>query len=109
MPDYVEWFVNREKQYDGFQRMLAGGTPKRIMCVRDQQDTGKSWLIQRLRHHCDEHQIPAVHVDFRDRQPHDYLSLVRLARDQIDPQRFAELTLAINQGTSLQITVASDS
>lgn len=105
--EYIEWFVNREKQFDGFKKMLAGETPKQVMIVEDKPDMGKTWLVQRLRHHCIEQKVPTLHVDFRDRLPHDYLSLVRMARDQIGAADFNDLTAAINQATTVQIGVAT--
>ncbi|MEK7327051.1 MAG: hypothetical protein AAB217_17550 [Chloroflexota bacterium] len=106
MPDYVDWFVNREKQYQGFQKMLARETPKTIMLVEAPADMGKTWLIQKVRHHCEQASIPALHVDFRDRRPHDYLSLVRLARDQMGAQYFNLLTTTINSFTGVNITLS---
>ena len=107
MPDYIDWFVNREKQYQGFQKMLAGETPKTVMLVEAPADMGKTWLIQRMRHHCAEHGVPTMHVDFRDRRPHDYLSLVRLARDQMGAEYFNPLTAAINNFTSVNVKISS--
>lgn len=104
MPDYLDWFVNREKQFQGFQKLVARETPKTVMLIEDQPEMGKTWVIQKMRHHCSKDTVPAMFVDFRDRRPHDYLSLVRLARDQIGPEFFNELTATINRFTSVNIT-----
>jgi len=105
MPDYVDWFVNREKQYQGFQKMLAGETTRSIMLVEAPADMGKTWLIQRMRHLCEEQKIPSVFVNFRDRRAHDYLSLVRVARDQVGSDAFNHLTQTINNFTSVNINI----
>jgi hypothetical protein len=107
MPDYVDWFVNREKQFQGFLKMLARETPKTIMLIEAPGDMGKSWLIHKMRHYCLENQIATAHVDFRDRHPYDYLSLVRLARDQMGPLAFNQLTQIINSFTSVNLTLAT--
>lgn len=92
MPDYVDWFVNRKKQFQGFLKMLARETPKSIMLIKAPADMGKTWLLQKMRHHCAGNGVPVVYVDFRDRRPYDYLSLVRLARDQMGGGYFNPLT-----------------
>ena len=88
MPYYVDWFVDREKQFQGFLKMLARETPKSIMLVEAPADMGKTWLLQKMRHHCAGNGVPVLYVDFRDRRPYDYLSLVRLARDQMGGGHF---------------------
>jgi len=107
MTEYVDWFVNREKQRRGFLKMLADETPKRIMLVEAPQKMGKTWLIQRMRHECRIREVPVAHFDFRDRLPWDYLTIVRQARDDLDPAAFNYLTQVINQstGTSAQINI----
>lgn len=105
MTDYLSWFVNREKQYQGFLKMLAGETTKTVMMIESQADMGKTWVVQRMRVYCDEHAIPVMHVDFRDRRPYDYLALVRLARDQMGPEAFVKLTETINNFTGVNINI----
>jgi len=73
----------REKQHQGFQKIVARQTPKSVILVEAAADMSKSWLIQRMRHHNQETNVPIVHMDFRDRRPHDYLSLARLAREDL--------------------------
>jgi hypothetical protein len=108
VPDYVDWFVNRTKQYQGFCKMLARETPKAVMLIEAPADMGKTWVVQRMRHHCEEENVPVMHVDFRDRRPHDYLSLVRLARDQLGAGYFNPLTATINSFTGVKITLANE-
>jgi hypothetical protein len=109
MPDYVDWFVNREKQYQGFQKMLAGETSRSIMLVEAPSDMGKTWLIQRMRHFCEEQKVASVYVNFRDRRAHDYLSLVRVARDQLGAELFNHLTQTINNFTNVNINIVGGS
>jgi len=107
MTEYVDWFVNREKQRRGFLKMLAGETPKRIMLVEAKEKMGKTWLIQRMRHECRVRNIPVAHFDFRDRLPWDCLTIVREARDDLNPAAFNYLTQVINHltGASAQINI----
>lgn len=109
MPEHVNWFVNRAKQFLGFQKMLARETPKAIMLIEAPAEMGKTWLIQRMCHHCHQNDIPAMHIDFRDRRAHDYLSLVRLARDQMGACYFNPLTEIINKFTSLNVSITIES
>jgi len=109
VPEYVDWFVNRAKQYLGFQKMLARETPKAIMLIEAPAEMGKTWLIQKMRHHCDQNRIPAMHVDFRDRRAYDYLALVRRGRDQLGAQFFNPLTEVINQFTATEINITIES
>jgi hypothetical protein len=109
MPDYVDWFVDRTKQFLGFQKMLARETPKAVMVIEAPAEMGKTWLIQNMRHHCRQNDVPVMHADFRDRQPYDYLSLVRRARDQMGAHYFNPLTEVINKFTSLDINIAVES
>jgi hypothetical protein len=108
MPDYEDWFVNREKEYQGFIKMLARQTPKTIMLIKAPAEMGKTWLIQKMRAHCRQ-SVPVMHVDFRDRWAHDYLSLVRLTRDQMGAQHFNPLTETINKFTSLEVNIVLES
>lgn len=109
MPDYEDWFVNREKQYQGFIKMLARQTPKTVMLIEAPAEMGKTWLIQKMRAHCRQQSVPVMHVDFRDRRAHDYLSLVRLTRDQMGAQHFNPLTETINKFTSLEVNIVLES
>jgi hypothetical protein len=109
MPDYEEWFVNREKQYQGFLKMLARETPKTTMLVEAPAEMGKTWLIHKMRAHCRQRNVTAMHVDFRERRAHDYLSLVRLTRDQMGARYFNPLTEVINKFTSLDVNITLES
>lgn len=108
MTEYVEWFVNRDKQRIGFLKMLAKETPKQIMMVEAPTEMGKTWLIQRLRHECQVRSVPVVHFDFRDRLPWDYLTILRQVRDQVGASHFNPLTEVINNATGVNIQLSTE-
>jgi hypothetical protein len=107
MADPLEWFVDRLKQLQGFQKMLQGGTDKCIMIVRAPTGMGKSWLVQRMRAECTAGHHPTLYIDFRDRRPYDYLTLVRAARDQMGAAAFNSLTQTINELTGVNIHLST--
>jgi hypothetical protein len=108
MSEYVEWFVNREKQRKGFLKMLARETPKQIMMVDAPTEMGKTWLIQRLRHECQVRGVPVAHFDFRDRLPWDYLTILRQVRDQVGAAYFNPMTEVINNATGINIQLSTE-
>ena len=107
MADPMEWFVNRLKQLQGFQKMLRGETDKCIMAIRAPAEMGKSWLIQRMRQECGAANLPTLYIDFRDRRPYDYLTIVRTARDQMGATAFNTLTQTINELTGVNIQLST--
>jgi hypothetical protein len=107
MKEYIAWFVNREKQTTGFVKMLNRETEKAIMAVEAPSEMGKTWAIQHMRHECSLRQTPNAHFDFRDRQPWDYLSIVRQARDQMGATHFNLLTQTINESTGVNIQLTT--
>ena len=111
MADPMEWFVNRLKQLQGFQKMTRGETDKCIMAIRAPAEMGKSWLIQRMRQECGAANLPTLYIDFRDRRPYDGLTIVRTARDQMGAAAFNALTQTINDltGVNIQLSVSSTS
>jgi len=106
MADPMEWFVNRVKQLVGFEKMLRGETDKCIMAIQAPAEMGKTWLIQRLRRECAANNLPTLHIDFRDRRPYDYLTIVRAARDQMGAAAFNMLTQTINELTGVNVQLA---
>jgi hypothetical protein len=102
---YVDWFVDRQKQYKGFLKMVSRETPKQIMFVEAEADMGKTWLIQRLRHECRSQEIPVAHFDFLGRRPLDYLAMVRHARDELGPIHFNPMTESINAATGVTVQI----
>jgi hypothetical protein len=108
MKEYVAWFVDREKQTQGFLKMLRGETgDKTIMAIEAPAEMGKTWTVQRMRHECSVQGVPNAHFDFRDRQPWDYLAIVRQARDQMGAPHFNLLTQTINESTGVNIQLSS--
>jgi hypothetical protein len=108
MKEYVAWFVDREKQTQGFLKMLRGETgDKTIMVIQAPAEMGKTWTVQRMRHECSLQQAPSAHFDFRDRRPWDYLALVRQARDQMGAPHFNALTQTINASTGVNIQLTT--
>ena len=105
MSKYVDWFVDRQKQYKGFLKMISRGTPKQIMFVEAQVDMGKTWLVQRLRHECRAQQIPVAHFDFSGKRPLDDLAMVRHARDELGAAHFNPMTERINAATSVTVQI----
>jgi hypothetical protein len=107
MPNYVDWFVDRNKQVDGFLKMVSRDTDRAIMVIDAPSEMGKTWLIQKMRHHCETNNIPVMHIDFRDRREYDYLSLVRFTRDQIGGNYFNQLTAVINTFTGVNVSLTT--
>lgn len=107
MSNLNDWFVNRLKQIDGFSKMLARQTPKQIMVIEVPAELGKSWTLQRLHYDCHCQNVVVALVDFRDRQPWDYLLLTRQLRDQLGSEHFNLLTTLINQSTAININLTT--
>lgn len=82
-------FVDQEKKFRGFQKLLEPATRQSVMLIEAPQDMGKSWLIGKMQRHCLqlEGKLPVASIDFRNpRQIHeiqDYLGLVRFIRDRL--------------------------
>ncbi|MCP4422084.1 MAG: hypothetical protein GY805_36185 [Chloroflexi bacterium] len=95
------YFVNQERKFLGFQKLLRPETRQAVMLIQATKDMGKTWLAGRMQHHCQELTValPAVYVDFRNpkQEHHDFLGLVRLIRQQINqPAYFNQLNEIIN-------------
>ena len=61
-------WVNREEELAQFQQMLAGETPKRLLRILDDGERGKTWLLRRIHHDCQQRGTPAVLLDFDERR-----------------------------------------
>jgi hypothetical protein len=101
-------FVDRERKYRGFQKLLQPSTRQAIMIIEAPKDMGKTWVIGKMRLHCQEPDVnlPVAQIDFRNpRQLHeiqDFLGLVRLLRDELDaPDHFQDLNATISQFTAV--------
>ena len=105
-------FVNQERKFLGFQKLLRSETRQAVMLIQATKDMGKTWLAGRMQHHCQEPAInlPAVYVDFRNpKQAHqDFLGLVRLIRQQLNqPAYFNQLNEIINSSSDTPLTAVS--
>ena len=100
-------FVDRERICDGFLDMLAGRSEKQIMLLQSPGGMGKSWLVAKLMHECSRQSpgMPYAALDFKDGQAHDYLSIVRRARDDLGAANFNPLTQTINAATGLHVNL----
>lgn len=108
MTEQLQWFVDRAKQRAGFIKMLAGETAKAIMAVEAPSEMGKTWLIQRLHAESQRRATPVAHLDFRDRLPWDYLTIVRQIRDQLGAAYFNYLTQVINESTGINVQFVAE-
>ncbi len=105
-------FVNQERKFLGFQKLLRPETRQAVMLIQATKDMGKTWLAGRMQHHCQEPTInlPAVYVDFRNprQDHHDFLGLVRLIRQQLNqPAYFNQLNEIVNSYSDAPITAVS--
>jgi hypothetical protein len=94
-------FVNQERKFLGFQKLLRPETRQAVMLIQATKDMGKTWLAGRMQDHCLEPTVnlPAIYVDFRNpkQDHHDFLGLVRLIRQQLNqPSYFNALNEIIN-------------
>ena len=105
-------FVNQERKFLGFQKLLRPETRQAVMLVQATKDMGKTWLAGRMQDHCQEPTInlPAVYVDFRNpkQDHHDFLGLVRLIQQQLNqPAYFNQLNELINSYSDVPTTAVS--
>jgi hypothetical protein len=102
-------FVNQDRKFLGFQKLLRPETRQAVMLVQATKDMGKTWLAGRMQDHCQEPTVnlPAVYVDFRNpkQDHHDFLGLVRLIRQQLNqPAYFNQLNEIINSYSDVPTT-----
>ncbi len=105
-------FVNQERKFLGFQKLLRPETRQAVMLIQATKDMGKTWLAGRMQDHCQEPTVdlPAVYVDFRNprQDHHDFLGLVRLIRQQLNqPAYFNQLNEIINSYSDAPIGAVS--
>lgn len=105
-------FVNQERKFLGFQKLLRPETRQAVMLIQATKDMGKTWLAGRMQDHCLEPAVnlPAVYVDFRNprQDHHDFLGLVRLIRQQLNqPAYFNQLNEIINSYSDAPATAVS--
>jgi hypothetical protein len=100
-------FVDRERKYRGFQKLLQPDTRQAVMVIEAPKDMGKTWVVGKIRSHCLDPKVnvPVAQIDFRNpRQLHEiqgFLGLIRLLRDELnEPDYFHDLNAIINQFTA---------
>lgn len=104
-------FVDRERKFRGFQKLLEPTTRQAVMLIEAPQDMGKTWLIGKMQYHCQEAtvSVPVASIDFRNpREIHeiqDILGFIRLLRRKLgDSTHFNALNATINSVTSSPIS-----
>ena len=107
-----EYFVNQERKFLGFQKLLRPETRQAVMLIQATKDMGKTWLAGRMQDHCQEPTVdlPAVYVDFRNPKEdhHDFLGLVRLVRQQLNqPAYFNQLNEIINNNSDIPLSATA--
>ena len=84
------WFVDRDPVLVLFNRMLAGDTSERILCITAEMEHGKTWLLWRMRDECKRRSVPVILLDFdlkRSGMAGDYLGIAREFRHQLSEAR----------------------
>lgn len=99
-------FVDREKKYRGFKKLLRPETRQAVMLIQAPEKMGKTWLTMKLESHCNDSTVdlPVVRLDFRNTldilKITDHLALIRLLRDRFAlPDYFRQLNATINRVT----------
>ena len=102
----ISHFINRDRVLRGFNRLLESPR-KSVMCIRAPEHMGKSWLMHKMQHHCQQPEVnlPVARVEFRDPldldRITDHLGLIRLLRDRFEqPAAFSLLNHTINALTT---------
>jgi hypothetical protein len=111
--DYL--FVDRVKKLKGFEKLLLPQTRQAVMAIEGPQDMGKSWLVSKMRQHCQhpELDLPAAQIDFRNpREMHeiqDVLGLIRLLRNKLGhDDYFNRLNETINNFSQADLSAATE-
>jgi len=89
--DIARDFVDRTQELARFQRMLAGESPRRILCILERGEQGKSYFLLRLFHECGQQctPVPVVLLDFDQRKSDltDCFSVARQVRRHLGDER----------------------
>jgi hypothetical protein len=107
LPECVECFVDREKQFDGFRAMIGGEVRKQVMFVEAPAEMGKTWLIERLRHECLDRSLPVALIDF-DVRKWSQIDIVLEARSQIGKDRFPALAKILYAQPAISVSATGD-
>lgn len=110
-------FVDREKKYRGFKKLLEPETTQSVMLIKSPEKMGKTWLAMKFELHCNTPTVdlPVARINFRNPLDQlkvtDHLAWIRLLRDRLDqPKYFHQLNATINQltvGTSYSATTST--
>lgn len=83
-------FVDRKPELALFRHMLAGETDKRILLILESGEQGKTYLLLRLFHECEQQHphVPVALLDFDQRRGGltDYLSIARGIRRHLSDE-----------------------
>ncbi len=100
-------FVDREKKYRGFKKLLEPATKQSVMLIKSPEKMGKTWLAMKLELHCNtaDVNLPVARINFRNPLEQlkitDHLAWIRLLRDRLnEPEYFNQLNATINQLTA---------
>jgi hypothetical protein len=77
--------------------MVAGQSDMAVMLIKAPTLMGKTFLIKRMAHHCEQERFAHVYIDFAGPQVTSYLWLARQVRDQLGPQVGQELFGRLNE------------
>jgi len=89
--DIARDFVDRTQELARFQRMLAGEPPRRILCILERGEQGKSYFLLRLFRECEQQRspMPVVLLDFDQCKSDltDCFSVARQVRRHLGDER----------------------
>ena len=91
-------FVNRQSELQHFQDMLKE-EDKFAFLVLGECGMGKSSLLARLEHTCLQQQVLKAELSWSSTHNHDYMSVMRMLRNQLGKEHFQEFTRLINYYT----------
>lgn len=80
-------FISRDPEIDLFLRTVKGELAKRILVFQGIGGIGKTWLLTRLGHECDEQKWLSATIDFTQGYD-DYLAVVTEIANQLGRERF---------------------
>jgi hypothetical protein len=106
-PEYVECFVDREKQFQRFLEMIGGEARQQVMFIEAPAEMGKTWLIERLRHECLEQDLPVARIDFEVRT-WSHVDVVLETRSQLGQDHFPQVTAVIERHPGLALSTPGD-
>lgn len=85
--DIEDEFISRDGEIRLFVQTVKGELDKKILAFRGIGGIGKTWLLTRLAHECDEQKWLSATIDFTQGYD-DYLAVVTGIADQLGRERF---------------------